>query len=108
MDFFGGGAPGSWNRILRTPDSVPPYLALEVVGLILPRFPSFIHPWIWKNLYIFQENFIAGAFHDGVMLYAQAVNETLAQGGFPGNGTAITLQMRNRTYYGQYPCRNIF
>ncbi|KAM3824903.1 atrial natriuretic peptide receptor 1 [Vipera latastei] len=46
------------------------------------------------------ENFIAGAFHDGVMLYAQAVNETLARGGSLANSTAITLQMRNRTFYG--------
>lgn len=39
------------------------------------------------------------------MLYAQAVNETLARGGSLANSTAITLQMRNRTFYGQFPCR---
>nr|XP_056709736.1 atrial natriuretic peptide receptor 1 [Euleptes europaea] len=46
------------------------------------------------------KNYIAAAFHDGVMLYAQAVNETLELGGSIRNATAITRQMRNRTYYG--------
>ncbi|XP_019412305.1 PREDICTED: atrial natriuretic peptide receptor 1 isoform X2 [Crocodylus porosus] len=41
-----------------------------------------------------------GAFHDAVLLYAQAVNETLEQGGDVGNATAITRQMWNRTIYG--------
>nr|XP_020666428.1 atrial natriuretic peptide receptor 1 isoform X1 [Pogona vitticeps] len=46
------------------------------------------------------KNYIAAAFHDGVRLYAQAVNETLEQGGSVSNATAITRQMRNRTFYG--------
>lgn len=46
-------------------------------------------------------NYIAGAFHDAVLLYAQAVNETLEQGGDVGNATAITRQMWNRTIYGE-------
>ncbi|XP_019377237.1 PREDICTED: atrial natriuretic peptide receptor 1 [Gavialis gangeticus] len=45
-------------------------------------------------------NYIAGAFHDAVLLYAQAVNETLEQGGDVSNATAITRQMWNRTIYG--------
>ncbi|XP_010149825.1 PREDICTED: atrial natriuretic peptide receptor 1-like, partial [Eurypyga helias] len=47
-----------------------------------------------------QMNFIAAAFHDGVLLYAQAVNETLEQGGSIANTSAITHQMWNRTFYG--------
>lgn len=46
-------------------------------------------------------NFIAAAFHDGVLLYAQAVNETLEQGGSITNASAVTHQMWNRTFYGQ-------
>ncbi|XP_026548587.1 atrial natriuretic peptide receptor 1-like, partial [Notechis scutatus] len=46
------------------------------------------------------EDFIVGAFYDGVMLYGQAVNETLALGGSITDGLAITLQMRNRTFQG--------
>uniref|UniRef100_A0A663DYT3 Guanylate cyclase n=1 Tax=Aquila chrysaetos chrysaetos TaxID=223781 RepID=A0A663DYT3_AQUCH len=47
-----------------------------------------------------QMNFIAAAFHDGVLLYAQALNETLEQGGSITNASAITRQMWNRTFYG--------
>lgn len=46
-------------------------------------------------------NFIAAAFHDGVLLYAQAVNETLERGGSITNASAITRQMWNRTFYGE-------
>ncbi|XP_067395400.1 atrial natriuretic peptide receptor 1 isoform X1 [Emydura macquarii macquarii] len=45
-------------------------------------------------------NYIAAAFHDGVLLYAQAVNETLQQGGSVSNARAITRRMWNRTFYG--------
>ncbi|XP_067831956.1 atrial natriuretic peptide receptor 1-like [Heptranchias perlo] len=45
-------------------------------------------------------NYIAGAFYDGVMLYAHALNETLAAGGTIRNGAAITQQMWNRTFRG--------
>ncbi|XP_019476836.1 atrial natriuretic peptide receptor 1-like, partial [Meleagris gallopavo] len=44
-------------------------------------------------------NFIAAAFHDGVLLYAHAVNETLQRGGSVTNASAITQQMWNRTFY---------
>ncbi|XP_061462231.1 atrial natriuretic peptide receptor 1 [Rhineura floridana] len=46
------------------------------------------------------KNYIAGAFHDGVMLYAQAAHEMLEQKGSFSNGSLITHQMRNRTFYG--------
>ncbi|XP_042295204.1 atrial natriuretic peptide receptor 1 isoform X2 [Sceloporus undulatus] len=46
------------------------------------------------------KNFIAAAFHDGVMLYAQAANETLQLEGSISNATVITHQMWNRTFYG--------
>nr|XP_008122827.1 PREDICTED: atrial natriuretic peptide receptor 1 [Anolis carolinensis] len=46
------------------------------------------------------KNFIAAAFHDGVMIYAHAVNETLALEGSIANATAITPRMWNRTFYG--------
>ncbi|XP_053857335.1 atrial natriuretic peptide receptor 1 isoform X5 [Vidua macroura] len=45
-------------------------------------------------------NFIAAAFHDGVLLYAQALNETLERGGSVSDASAITRQMWNRTFYG--------
>uniref|UniRef100_A0A8U7NNI9 Guanylate cyclase n=1 Tax=Corvus moneduloides TaxID=1196302 RepID=A0A8U7NNI9_CORMO len=47
-----------------------------------------------------QMNFIAAAFHDGVLLYAQALNETLERGGSVSDASAVTRQMWNRTFYG--------
>lgn len=46
-------------------------------------------------------NLISGAFHDGVMLYSQALNETLDQSGVRPPGDAVTKKMWNRTYHGQ-------
>ena len=40
------------------------------------------------------------AFHDAVILYALALNETLAEGLDPTNGTDITRRMWNRTFEG--------
>ncbi|XP_077865373.1 atrial natriuretic peptide receptor 1-like [Saccoglossus kowalevskii] len=44
-------------------------------------------------------NFV-GAFHDAVILYALALNETLAAGEDPRNGMKITRRMWNRTFEG--------
>ncbi|MGH0182069.1 UNVERIFIED_CONTAM: hypothetical protein FKN15_008245 [Acipenser sinensis] len=44
-------------------------------------------------------NLIAGGFHDGVMLYALAVNETLTESGEVNpDGGVVTKQMWNRAY----------
>ncbi|XP_035530721.1 atrial natriuretic peptide receptor 1-like, partial [Morone saxatilis] len=53
-------------------------------------------------------NLIAGGFHDGVMMYSQALNETLSEqrpGPGPGEvqrprGDAVTRRMWNRTFQG--------
>ncbi|MBN3317649.1 ANPRA protein, partial [Atractosteus spatula] len=45
-------------------------------------------------------NLIAGSFHDGVMLYSLALNESLAEGEIPPKGETVTKKMWNRTYYG--------
>jgi atrial natriuretic peptide receptor A len=44
-------------------------------------------------------NFIS-AFYDAVLLYAIALNETLAEGLDPRNGRDITNKMWNRTFVG--------
>lgn len=46
-------------------------------------------------------NSFVGAFHDAVILYALALNETLAAGMDPKDGMQITLRMWNRTFEGQ-------
>ncbi|KAM3858519.1 atrial natriuretic peptide receptor 1-like [Diretmus argenteus] len=57
-------------------------------------------------------NLIAGGFHDGVMMYSQALNETLAEESWRGgggggggrvrrpSGDVVTRRMWNRTYHG--------
>ena len=47
-----------------------------------------------------QVNSFVGAFHDAVLLYALALNETLAAGHGAKNGTEITHRMWNRTFEG--------
>ena len=49
-------------------------------------------------------NSFVGAFHDAVVLYALALNETLSSGLDPKNGTDITGRMWNRTFEGQLVC----
>jgi len=48
-----------------------------------------------------QVNSFVGAFHDAVLLYALALNETLAAGFNATNGTDITQRMWNRTFQGE-------
>lgn len=45
-------------------------------------------------------NSFVGAFHDAVILYALALNETLANNRSITNGTEITHRMWNRTFEG--------
>ncbi|XP_069507332.1 atrial natriuretic peptide receptor 1 [Ambystoma mexicanum] len=45
-------------------------------------------------------NYIAAGFHDGVNFYAQAMNDTIAEGGSQHDGAAVTRHMCNRTFYG--------
>ncbi|XP_069851644.1 atrial natriuretic peptide receptor 1 isoform X3 [Dipodomys merriami] len=46
------------------------------------------------------ENIIPASFHDGLLLYIQAVTETLAQGGTVTDGEDITQRMWNRSFQG--------
>ena len=48
-----------------------------------------------------QVSVFAAIAHDSVWLYAQALNETLAENGDPYDGIAITRKMWNRTITGQ-------
>uniref|UniRef100_A0A452S5N7 Guanylate cyclase n=1 Tax=Ursus americanus TaxID=9643 RepID=A0A452S5N7_URSAM len=45
-------------------------------------------------------NTIPASFHDGLLLYVQAVTETLAHGGTVTDGEAITQRMWNRSFQG--------
>ncbi|CAL1539965.1 unnamed protein product, partial [Lymnaea stagnalis] len=45
-------------------------------------------------------NSFVGAFHDAVLLYALALNETLAENGSISDGDTITKKMWNRTFAG--------
>lgn len=42
-----------------------------------------------------------GAFHDSMLLYGMALNETLMNGGDPTDGYVISRRMWNRTFQGK-------
>jgi hypothetical protein len=48
-----------------------------------------------------QVNSFVGAFHDAVILYALALNETLEAGHNATNGMEVTRRMWNRTFEGE-------
>ena len=52
----------------------------------------------------FQVNTYVTAFHDAVILYSLAVNETLSEGYSLKNGSVITQRMWNRTFEGKKVC----
>ncbi|XP_074474069.1 atrial natriuretic peptide receptor 2 isoform X2 [Sebastes fasciatus] len=45
-------------------------------------------------------DFIAGSFYDGFVLYAMALDETLADGGAQNDGINITMRTQNRSFWG--------
>lgn len=46
-------------------------------------------------------DYISGSFYDGFVLYAMALNETLAEGGAQNDGISITGKMKNRRMWGE-------
>lgn len=46
-------------------------------------------------------DYIAGSFYDGFVLYAMALEETLAEGGAQNDGISITMKMQNRRIWGE-------
>lgn len=46
-------------------------------------------------------DYIAGSFYDGFLLYAMALEETLAEGGAQNDGISITMKMQNRRIWGK-------
>lgn len=70
------------SRLVRRPGPASPGSAAVICGL--------------------QMNIIAGGFYDGVMIYAQALNETMATvGGRPAGGL-VRDRMWNRTFHGEF------
>ena len=50
---------------------------------------------------IIQVNTYIGAFHDAVILYALALNESISEGADPRDGLEVTKRMWNRTFEGK-------
>uniref|UniRef100_A0A8C5GDH0 Guanylate cyclase n=1 Tax=Gouania willdenowi TaxID=441366 RepID=A0A8C5GDH0_GOUWI len=48
-----------------------------------------------------QMDYIAGSFYDGFVLYAMALQETLAEGGAQNDGINITMRTQNRNFWGK-------
>ncbi|GFS02060.1 guanylate cyclase, partial [Elysia marginata] len=63
----------------------------QVKDRALAMFPNFTYGEDEVNSFV-------GAFHDAVLLYALALNETLAANGSISDGAAITRRMWNRTF----------
>lgn len=62
------------------------------------RLHSVVSPFHYVFL---QVNSFVGAFHDAVILYALALNETLEAGFNATNGMEVTRRMWNRTFEGE-------
>uniref|UniRef100_A0A1I8HSN5 Guanylate cyclase n=1 Tax=Macrostomum lignano TaxID=282301 RepID=A0A1I8HSN5_9PLAT len=88
------------------------YRALMTITLRKPSSPEYRNfsqqvKSIAKSKYNFtypeeEVNSFVGAFHDAVILYALAINDTVYEHGFEGiaNGSLITEKMKNRTFEG--------
>ena len=46
-------------------------------------------------------NLIAGCFYDGILLYAEVLNETIQEGGTREDGLRIVEKMQGRRYHGK-------
>ncbi|XP_070536704.1 atrial natriuretic peptide receptor 1-like isoform X6 [Ptychodera flava] len=94
----------------RDEDAKKAYEALMTVTLLQPSSPEYMefsnevksrakadYNFTYEDDVV--NNFV-GAFHDAVILYALALNETLAAGGDPRDGIEVTRRMWNRTFKG--------
>lgn len=70
-------------------------------SMILSHYYDVLH-------YVSQVNSFVGSFHDAVLLYAMALNETYNDGGDVKNGSEITQRMWNRTFKGESPSLIIY
>lgn len=63
---------------------------------------SFASVYLYRDVLLFmQMDYIAGSFYDGFLLYAMALEETLAEGGAQNDGISITMKMQNRRIWGK-------
>ncbi|KAB0393151.1 hypothetical protein E2I00_013998, partial [Balaenoptera physalus] len=86
------------------------FFYLDVFGESLRAGPtrSTGRPWqdnrTWEQAQAlreaFQMNLIAGCFYDGILLYAEVLNETIQEGGTREDGLRIVEKMQGRRYHG--------
>jgi len=74
----------------------------KIQRLCATKKKLFLSP-LRELVFTLQVNSFVGAFHDAVILYALALNDTLTEGEDPRNGTAVTRRMWNRTFKGTKP-----
>ncbi|XP_041481819.1 atrial natriuretic peptide receptor 1-like [Lytechinus variegatus] len=95
----------------RDDDAKKAYEALLTVRLYEPQTDEYrafqtelerreLRDYNWTRPDPEHNNFFASAFHDAVILYSLAVNETLAEGGNISDGYSITRKMWNRSFDG--------
>ncbi|XP_059002596.1 atrial natriuretic peptide receptor 1 isoform X2 [Mustela lutreola] len=119
LDLFGQSLQGAHGLAPHRPwergdgQDIPAHRAFQAAKIITykepgnPEYLEFLQQL--KHLAREQFNFtvedglvntIAAAFHDGLLLYVQAVTETLAHGGTVMDGEAVTQRMWNRSFRG--------
>ncbi|XP_014647368.1 PREDICTED: atrial natriuretic peptide receptor 1 isoform X2 [Ceratotherium simum simum] len=119
LDLFGQSLQGAHGLALRRPwergdgQDVSAYQAFQAAKIITykePDNPEYLE-FLQKLKHLVHEQFnftledglvntIPASFHDGLLLYVQAVTETLAHGGTVTDGEGITQRMWNRSFQG--------
>uniref|UniRef100_A0A8C7F647 Guanylate cyclase n=1 Tax=Oncorhynchus kisutch TaxID=8019 RepID=A0A8C7F647_ONCKI len=69
-----------------------------------PEYKQILSCWLMYRppFHSFQMDFIAGCFYDGFVMYAKALEDTLAEGGSQNDGISITQRMQNLRFWGEY------
>ncbi|MBN3315211.1 ANPRB protein, partial [Atractosteus spatula] len=120
LDVFAESLKGDTNREAKKPwhnkeitdgtDTMKIFQSVFVITFREPDHPEYFK--FQKELHIRAKqdfsvklepsllDFIAGCFYDGFMLYAQALNETLNEGGSQKDGINITQKMQNQKFWG--------
>ncbi|KAB1260898.1 Atrial natriuretic peptide receptor 1 [Camelus dromedarius] len=119
MDLFGQSLQGGHGLAPRRPwergdgQDVSAHQAFQAAKIITykePDNPEYLE-FLLKLKHVAREQFnftmddglvntIPASFHDGLLLYVQAVTETLAHGGAVTDGEGITQRMWNRSFQG--------
>uniref|UniRef100_A0AAQ5ZQ74 Guanylate cyclase n=1 Tax=Amphiprion ocellaris TaxID=80972 RepID=A0AAQ5ZQ74_AMPOC len=75
----------------------PENYAIFYLDVFAESLTDLLHKFL-LSLFL-QMDYIAGSFYDGFVLYAMALDETLAEGGAQNDGINITMRTQNRHFW---------